>query len=121
MDEKAARAALAANLDALMNAPGRPPVSQAELARRVRRHGQTLSQSSINRILNAEVSCGLDHLAVLAAIFDLEPWQLLVRDFDPAEPPVLVSVSRKLDEFQATLKAQFDQLEMLRSQMQVKK
>lgn len=45
------------------------------------------------RLKNQETSVGLDTLDKLAAGFNLPQWQLLVPDFDPANPPMLTGGS----------------------------
>lgn len=120
MDLNYARVVLAKNLEAAMKRPGRPEISQQELARRAKRLGtekSKLSQSTINRILKAEVSLGVDQLVILSQILDVEPWQLLVPNMDAADPPVLASVSKQLEEFQATLKTQSDRIATLQEQL----
>lgn len=117
-DPLAARKVLAANLHAAMNVPDRPEISQQELARRASRYSlKPVSQSTVNRLLNAEVSCGVDHLVSLAQALGLEPWHLLVPHMNPADPPVLTAVTRRLEEFQATLKAQSDQIAALKAEL----
>lgn len=90
------RAVLAANLRALMSRQ-HPEMTEHELARLAKRHGGELSQSTVHRMLHGQTSCGVDHLATLAMVFELEPWQLLVPDLDPTDPPVLASVSPPSD------------------------
>jgi transcriptional regulator with XRE-family HTH domain len=109
------REILARNLWAMMNRPGRPSIGHQELARIARKISpNTLSQSSVSRILKCETSVGLDQLALLARVFDVEPWQLLVPGMNPDDPPVLTSTTKMLEEFQATLKQQADQIAALR-------
>lgn len=45
--------------------------------------------ATVDRILGAQTSIGLDTLEQIAERFDLLPWQLLVPGFDPAHKPVL--------------------------------
>lgn len=113
------RAVLAANLRALMSRQ-QPEMTEHELARLARRHGGELSQSTVHRMLHGQTSCGVDHLATLAMVFELEPWQLLVQDLDPGDPPVLASVSKRLEAFQATLRQQSDEIATLRRQLRIK-
>jgi hypothetical protein len=121
MDSRASRAVIAANLRRLMDRQGRASVTEQDLAKMARRAGESLSQSTINRILNAKVSVGVDHLMILAALFDLEPWQMLVPDLDPDDPPVLASISRRLEEFQGALRRQSEELETLRKQLKIRR
>lgn len=120
-DPLTARRLLADNLSAAMKIPGRPESSQQELARRASKYSlKPVSQSTINRLLNAEVSCGVDHLVSLALALGLEPWHLLVPHMNPADPPVLTAVTRRLEEFQATLKAQSDQIAALKNELRAR-
>jgi hypothetical protein len=76
---------LAANLRALMKA--RPDLSsnmKLEAASR-----GAVKKSTVQRVLKAEVACDLRTLANISRVFDLEPWQLLIQGFNPADPPVL--------------------------------
>lgn len=43
---------------------------------------------TVGRIRNAESSCSIDTLAKLARAFSIEPWHLLIPNYDPANPPV---------------------------------
>lgn len=113
------RAVLAANLRALMSRQ-HPEMTEHELARLAKRHGGELSQSTVHWMLHGQTSCGVDHLATLAMVFELEPWQLLVPDLDPTDPPVLASVSKRLEAFQATLRQQSDEIATLRRQLRIK-
>jgi len=59
--------------------------------------------ATIHRIKTAETSVGLEVLDRIAAVFELEPWHLLVPSFDPKNPPV-VSLSRAEREFYERMK-----------------
>lgn len=48
-----------------------------------------LSTSTIHRLRNGDVDATLSTLEALSKAFDLEPWQLLVVNFDPRNRPVL--------------------------------
>ena len=52
---------------------------------------------TVGRIRNAETSCQIDTLAKLAKAFDIEPWQLLVPNYDPTNPPVRVQTRAERD------------------------
>lgn len=78
-----AKAVLSKNIRALMKA---------------RYEGENISQfakdtgiglATVARIKEAKTSVGLDVIERIADKFDLQPWQLLVPNFDPANPPVL--------------------------------
>lgn len=51
--------------------------------------GKGPSQSSIGRILRAEVDPRVDTVALIASHFGFKPWQLLVEDMRPEAPPLL--------------------------------
>lgn len=78
---------LAENLNRLMDSrPPRP--SQKAIAQRA-----GLDQKTVSRILNMSVATSVSAVQGLAAIWELEPWQLLFPDLDPKNPPV-VSMSQ---------------------------
>ena len=112
-----ARKVIADNLRALMNRPGRQAETERALAERAAARGHEISQSSINRVLNCEVSCGVDHLVILAKLYELEAWQLLVPQLNPTDPPVLTSITRSLAEFQSKLSEQADALAAMQRQL----
>jgi hypothetical protein len=47
----------------------------------------------LDRIRRADSACRIDTLAQLARVFGLEPWQLLVADLDPKNPPSIEMTS----------------------------
>jgi transcriptional regulator with XRE-family HTH domain len=75
-----------ANLAALMQVD-RSLSTQLALAK-----ASGVAQTSIGRILRHEQSPTLDMVDRLAATFHLEPWQMLVADFDPTNPPITKQV-----------------------------
>ena len=48
-----------------------------------------MDQRTVGRILNQEHSQNLEQIAKLAEAFDLMPWQMLVPDLDPKDPPTI--------------------------------
>ncbi len=54
-----------------------------------------MSQSSIQRILDLEQTPTLDVVSKIANAFDLEPWQMLIDDLDPSNPPITKSVDER--------------------------
>ena len=75
---------LARNLEALMRT--RPELkSQPKVAAKA-----GISQSSVGRMFRAEASVTMGHLEAVAHAFGCEPWQLLVPQFDPHNPPRLL-------------------------------
>lgn len=65
---------------------------------------------TVGRIRNAEVSCSLDTLAKIARVFAVEPWHLMVPNYDPANPPVrtITQIERQL---YASMRAAAQQIE----------
>lgn len=57
---------------------------------------------TVGRIRNAEVSCSIDTLASIAKVFSVEPWALLVPDYDPANPPVRIMTQDERDLYART-------------------
>lgn len=72
---------LATNLRSLMEASVELR-SQAAVARRA-----GVDQRTVGRILNREHSPTVTQLERLARAFSISPWQLLVPDYDPRDPP----------------------------------
>lgn len=68
---------LASNLRRLMDASS-DLGSQAAVHRAGRRKGHTISQSTVQRAREGEVAIDLKRLDMLADIFGVEPWRLLV-------------------------------------------
>lgn len=50
---------------------------------------------TVARIKKQNTSVGIEVLHSIATRFDISPWQLLVPDFDPENPPALQPVSAK--------------------------
>lgn len=93
---------LAANLKVLMEARN---LSQMELHRRSK-----VSQSTVGRILRQAVAADLDTLAALARALDLDPWQLLIPNLDPREPPALQPISIRERELYQRLRLAAEEL-----------
>ncbi len=55
------------------------------------------------RLKMQETSVGLEVLDRIAAVFNVETWQLLVPGMDPEAPPVLLPVSKAEREFYARM------------------
>ncbi|MCC7173280.1 MAG: hypothetical protein IT459_22720 [Planctomycetes bacterium] len=81
------RRTLAANLERLMD-------QYADLNSSPKLEAKShVKLATINRIRRCETGATLDTLDALAGAFDLQPWQLLVPDMQPDNPPVLTAVS----------------------------
>lgn len=52
-----------------------------------------ISNGTLDRIRRCEVGASIDQLDLLAKAFEMEVWQLLVPNLEPANPPMLASVS----------------------------
>ena len=87
------------NLAALMRADGALS-SQNGLA-----SASKVPQSTIGRLLRGEQSPTLDMVERLARAFDLEPWQMLVPELEPSNPPI----TKQIDDVQRQLFAKFKQ------------
>lgn len=72
---------LADNLRKLMKA-SKDLTSQADVGAKA-----GVNQRTVGRILNQEHFPTLDILEAIAGVFKLEPWQLLVPNLDPSNPP----------------------------------
>lgn len=74
--------------------------TQEALAERAR-----VGQRTVSRILRGEQSPTLKVVEKLAGAFDLEPWQMLVPDLEPGNPPI----TKQVDDQQRQLWARFRQ------------
>lgn len=63
-----------------------------------------VSTGTIDRLRRAEAATGIDNIGAIAAAFDLQPWQLLVPDLQPTNPPVLVVETPEMKALFATLR-----------------
>lgn len=85
------RKILGDNLDRLMASSvslGSAPLVEAATGE----HGMKIGKSTIARIRNAETPINLDYVEVLARVFGLEPWQLLVHEMNPKNLPTLANI-----------------------------
>lgn len=58
-----------------------------------------VGRGTVARIRKGEVACGIDTLAQIAAVFNLQAWQLLIPNIDPENPPRLRGNTPKEREF----------------------
>ena len=80
-----------ANVSALMRYHfGKENLS--ELARRAQ-----IGLASCDRIKKRDTSVGIDVLASVAAVFELQAWHLLTPNLDPANPPVIWMTTTEFD------------------------
>jgi hypothetical protein len=83
------RQILSTNLKGLMaERPGLETIKKVVLA-----SDSKLSNGKVGRIVKASHTTDIDTLRDLAAVFSLEPWQLLVEGLNPASPPVLIDAA----------------------------
>lgn len=83
------RAVLAQNVQALLNSKDGPsnPTALGKKA--------GVGQATIERILSDEgVDARIETVEKIAKVYGLQAWQLLVAGMDPANPPVLVPISK---------------------------
>lgn len=86
------RETLAANLRALMAAnPALGTTTAVEKATEA--NGMKVGKSTVDRLCKGKTPVNLDYIEVLALVFHLDPWQLMVPGLDPKSPPTLRSVS----------------------------
>lgn len=90
----------AANLERIRLASGEPPPSQNAFSKRV-----GLQQRTYNRIIRGDADANLATVDVVADALHLQPWQLLVEDFDPRSPPELAALTDRERQFYAQLRA----------------
>ena len=80
------REILASNLAALMEQRGDSVYTLAAKSERLT-GSDDLSKSAVDRIRRGEGSCQIRHLDPLAAVYGMEPWQLLHPRMDPHASP----------------------------------
>lgn len=95
---------LSANLERLMDKV-EPRITQVAVSK-----ASGIPQRTISRIKNGEVSPTLNSIDGLAKAFGLLPWQLLVPDMDPKNPPLLRSATQEEKELYARILAAAQQL-----------
>jgi hypothetical protein len=88
MTGESARAVLASNLRRLLKHSKTVPTLVA-LEKATEEHGLKVGKSTIDRATKGETPLNLDALEVIAAVFGLSAWQLLVPDITPGNPPIL--------------------------------
>lgn len=86
-----ARNVLAENLKALM-AASTDCKSMPALERATALRGNKVGKSTIDRAIKGEANLTIDNLEVIAKVFGVDPWQLLVPGMQPKNPPVLRTI-----------------------------
>lgn len=84
MSDRTSRAILASNLRKLINAGARPGETPSIRAWAL---AKGLDVRLIDRLAKGQHAVTLDKLEEVAAACRLQPWQLLLSDFEPAAPP----------------------------------
>lgn len=105
----ATRDLLGENLSRLMAHEGahrRGLNSNEKLAKRIK-----VSSNTVGRIRRGENAVTLDVLERLAAAFELDPWQLLVAQIDPSNPPALRAMTEEEQRLYDRLKSAVQALE----------
>ncbi len=95
---------LAKNIRVLMQSK---PEKWGTLEKLVKANGGT--NGTLGRMRAGVVDCKLSSLADLARVFEMKPWQLLVPNLDPKNPP---TISRSMDLQQVNeLRRQLDDIQ----------
>jgi hypothetical protein len=80
--------------------------------RRAKAKGIKLHQRTIGRIYNGD-GANLESVELLAKLYGLDVWQLLVENFDPSHPPSLYCMTDQERDFYAKLKSAADALAII--------
>lgn len=91
MTGDSARSVLAQNLRTLME-HSKTVKTLVALERETERHGLKVGKSTIDRATKGETPLNLDAIEVIAAVFGLSAWQLIVPGITPSNPPMLKSM-----------------------------
>jgi hypothetical protein len=118
MTSPPARTVLAENLQALMKAnPQFGTLLSLEQATATRGGGKKIGKTTLGNILAKSTPVNLDYVEILAKVFGLAPWQMLVPGLRPDNPQILRSTGaeeealyRKLEELR-TIAKQIDELD----------
>lgn len=92
----------------LKNLMAHRQITQMELGKRA-----GVTQSTIGRLLRAEVAASTDTLDAVAKFFDLEAWQMCIPNLDPANPPLIATISENERRFYESIKKAAKQLSEL--------
>jgi hypothetical protein len=71
--------------------------------------GIPISLGSLQRIKAQDTAVGIDVLDKIASHFELQAWQLLIQNLDPANPPVFI-LDKKQQEFFTRMKSAYKDL-----------
>lgn len=92
MTSPPARDVLAANLDALMHAKANTQYRTLQLLEQATsKRGKKIGKTTLGNILNKATPVNLDYVEILAKVFGLAPWQMLVPGLRPENPQILRS------------------------------
>lgn len=73
------------------------PASKKAIATWIEQHGAQYGysavRSTVQRTLNGKTKPRVDTLGAVARAYGLEAWQLLIKEFDPEHPPVLLGIT----------------------------
>ncbi len=86
--KKTLRDVVANNIARIMDDPA-APLTQEAVGRR-----SGIPQRTVGRLKNGSSAASLTTLEAIAKGLGVEPWQLLIPDFDPKQPPLLRSATQ---------------------------
>lgn len=84
---KSLRDVVSSNIAKIMDNPD-SPLTQAEVGKR-----SGLPQRTVGRLKNGSTAASLTTLGAISKGLGVEPWQLLVPDLDPSNPPMFIPTS----------------------------
>lgn len=114
MTSPPARDVLATNLDALMKAnPQYGKLLLLEQATATRGGGKRIGKTTLGQILNKKTPVNIDYVEILAKVFGLAPWQMLVPGLRPENPQILRSTGPEED----ALYSKLDELRIIAKQI----
>ena len=91
MTGDSARTVLATNLRALMK-ESKTANTLIALEKATEERGLKVGKSTIDRAAKGETPLNLDAVEVIAAVYGLSAWQLLVPNISPRNPPILRTI-----------------------------
>lgn len=92
---KALKVVVGDNVQAVMTAK---KVKQQQVAALAKQRGHKIDQTTVGRIARAAIPTTVEKLEAVAAGLGIDPWQLLVPDLDPKNPPVFGEAALMSDE-----------------------
>jgi len=103
---------LKANVEALMiHRYGKINLNKTHLESKARNKDMAISIGSLQRLLDAVNSTGIDVVDKIAYFFDMQSWQLLSPVFDASNPPAIKQRSKTEDDLYEKLMKAAEDLE----------